>query len=108
MRLDFTYVVVYALALSLACAALADAAWLQRRGVATAAAVLSWGSLAAGVFDVVENIALLAMLRGAGMATAPPVAFAAASVKFALVAAALAVLVVGGLLRLFRTPERAT
>lgn len=108
VRLDFTYLVVYALALSLACAALADAPWLRQRAVTTAAAALSWGSLLAGALDAVENAALLAALRGAAMATAPPVAFAAASLKFALVAAALLLLATGGVLRLSRTPEHAT
>lgn len=108
LRLDFTYLVVYALALSLACAALADATWLGRRAVATAAAAMSWGSLAAGALDAVENVALLAVLRGAAMTMAPPVAFAAASLKFALVGAALTVLAIGGILRLLRTRGQAT
>ena len=95
LRLDFTYLVVYALALSLACAALADAVQGRRASLGRAAAALSWGSLIAGALDVVENLALFTVLRGGGSVTAPAIAFFAASLKFALLVAALAVLVTG-------------
>lgn len=101
LMLDFAYLLAYGMALSLACALVAD--WSRDRGspFARVAATVAWGSLAAAGFDVVENVALMLRLRGADASALAPVAFLAASIKFALVGAALVVIVGGALARLF-------
>lgn len=96
IRLDYTYIVVYALAFSLACAAVADAAGDRRVVLQRAAALASWGALVAAILDVIENLAMMSELGAGASGAAPGVAFAAASLKFLLLGAAVAVLLTGG------------
>jgi hypothetical protein len=88
--LDYPYLVSYALLLSLACAAIADrAGQLRRERWATVGAVLAWGALAAGLFDAVENAALLRVLDGHPEQPYPAIAYFCALPKFVLSAAAI-------------------
>ncbi|HEX6154136.1 MAG TPA: hypothetical protein VFZ19_11500 [Solirubrobacterales bacterium] len=104
LLIDFAFLIAYGTFLVLAVAAVRDL--LGRRGrtrlAAIGAVVVPFGALAAAC-DAVENACLLAVLDGAGSAF-PTLAFIFAATKFALLAAAIAYLVVGGALSLRRRP----
>jgi hypothetical protein len=103
--LDFGFLVLYPLALSLACALLSQAS--PGGGVAAAGAFLSRAVLLAGPLDAVENLALLRML-GAGPGDAPArLAAVCAGVKFLLVFCAFAYLLVRGAALLLARLRRA-
>ena len=83
--LDYPFLVGYASLQAPTCAAAADA--MRRRGWrarAAAGAAVSWGQLAAGGFDALENAALLGVLAGRRRRL-PAVARACATAKFALI-----------------------
>jgi hypothetical protein len=87
LLLDYPFLVTYATIQAIACESAARA--LERRGhrgMAAAGPPLAWGQLAAGGFDAVENTALLVTLTGRDDRP-PRVARAAATAKFALIAA---------------------
>jgi hypothetical protein len=92
LALDFLFIVLYVSALRLFCRWIAGHGtsphWRRVLRAAAAAAVV------AGALDAVENVALFAVLAG-HTGTWPVVAFVCASVKFALIAAVLAVACVG-------------
>jgi hypothetical protein len=99
--LDYPFLVSYALLYSLACGALADRAkGAGKARWATLGVVLSWASLGAGLFDALENAALLRILAGHPEQPYPALASASAAGKFVLSAAALLYLAVFGLLSL--------
>jgi hypothetical protein len=93
---DFAFIPAYTAALALACLLVAGA--FGPRTV-TAPALLraaAWLPLLAGLFDVVENLALLRMLRSAtAVSPWPQLAFACAAPKFVLVGLAAITLLVG-------------
>jgi hypothetical protein len=98
---DYPFLVSYALLYSLACGALAERAKRAgKAGWATLGVVLSWASLAAGLFDALENAALLRILGGHLGQPYPAVASASAAGKFVLSAATLVYIVVAGLFSL--------
>ena len=88
--IDYGYLVAYALLISLGCSAVADRfgragreTW-ARRGIP-----LGWAALGAGLFDAIENAALLRILSGHTAQPYPAIASTAATFKFALVIAAI-------------------
>jgi hypothetical protein len=93
LGLDYLYLVVYPAWFSLACALLArrSAGSLARVG-----ALLCWAVLAAGLFDAVENAALIRMLDAGASEAAAQLARACAAVKFSLLLAAAAYLLAAG------------
>ena len=94
--LDYPYLVCYALFFSLACSALSErAARLGRERWAAIGAALAWGALAAGLFDAIENAALLRVLDGHPGQPYPAIAYFCALPKFVLTSAALLYLIVG-------------
>lgn len=100
--IDFGFLFAYGAVLTLALAATRDLARRRdwRRMAAAGAAIASFGALAAG-FDALENICLLLTLDGAGAAL-PLLATIFASLKFLLLAVAIAYLIAGLGLRLVR------
>ncbi|HEU4905446.1 MAG TPA: hypothetical protein VFT19_04935 [Solirubrobacterales bacterium] len=98
--IDFGFLLAYGAFLTLALAATRDLARRRawRRMATVGAAIVSFGALAAG-FDALENICLLLTLDDAGAAL-PLLATIFASVKFLLLAIAIAYLLVGLGLRL--------
>jgi len=101
--LDFPFLVLYALALSAACAVLAARA-ADRGATALAAAgrLMVWAAPVAAALDAVENVALLRVLGGQTGQPWPGIAYGFASVKFVLLAVVIVYLVVGLLLTLGR------
>jgi hypothetical protein len=96
LYLDFPYLLAYGLFLTLAVAVVRDrvrACGLRRlSAIGTVAIVLP----AAGAsFDAIEDVGLLIALEGDGGDTAPLLAAVCASLKFALIAGAVAYLVAG-------------
>lgn len=94
IRLDFAFLAVYPLALSLACARLSES---PHDTLAPVGVFIAWAVLLAGPLDLVENLAMLRMLgAGANDALARLTSWCAA-LKFTLVFAALGYLVLQGL-----------
>lgn len=107
--LDFPFIVVYAFGLALAwllamrlarhCNAIGDNVIGTWTGVAQLAA------FAAGALDVVEDVALLKLIKGAGGAGWPALSFGCAALKFVLLSAGIlgvvGVLAYVGLYRLY-------
>lgn len=104
LLIDFAFMLAYGAFLVLAVGAVRDL--LGRRGwprlAAIGAVVVPFGAVAAAC-DAVENGCLLAVLDGAGSAF-PTLATIFAAIKFALLAAAIAYLVVGLALSLRARP----
>lgn len=100
--IDFGFLLAYGAFLTLALAATRDLArdrgWRRLSGIG--AVVVSFGALGAA-FDALENICLLLTLDGAGTAF-PLMATIFASIKFALLAVAIAYLLVSLAMRLRR------
>lgn len=87
--LDFGFLLLYPVALSLACAA-AGTYFEGRFG--TLGLVIAWSVLLAAPFDAFENVAVLKMLSGAVDAPWPQLSTVCAAFKFALVSAGFAYL----------------
>jgi hypothetical protein len=95
LTIDFAFLIAYGTFLTLAVAAVRDRSRRQgrRRLAAVGAVVVPFGA-AAAAFDAVENACLLAVLGESGSAF-PVLAAIFAAIKFALLVAAIAYLVVG-------------
>ena len=101
--LDFPLLVLYAIALSVACAVLAArAAERGRSTLASAGRAIAWAAPVAAALDAAENVALLQVLSGNVDQPWPGIVFGFASVKFALLAVVVVYLVVA----MARTAER--
>ncbi len=86
---DFAYLAVYAPTLALA-AGLALGPWAKRSArLGWLGVLLSWGALAAGALDVIENAAMLRMLADAPSDVLASLARICAIGKFALILAAV-------------------
>jgi hypothetical protein len=106
LYLDFPYLILYGLFFAAAC--LVVAARAAERGMSRLARLgrpLAWAALAAAACDAVENTALLRILGGHTDQPWPGIAFAFASAKFLLSAAALLYAIVGFLLTLRASAE---
>jgi len=100
VRWDFPFLVCYSLFLSIAAGSIAQRTsdlW-QFAGI-----LLSWGGLLAGAWDAVEDVSILQMLKGRTGVPWPQLSTLACVVKFTLLGAALAYVVVGVLVFLFRS-----
>jgi hypothetical protein len=95
LHLDFWFLASYAPALALLCAAAAERASGAR--LAAAGVALSWGQLAAGSLDAIENFALLRVLAAPTPGAWPALAAACAWPKFILVSAGLLYAISSGL-----------
>jgi hypothetical protein len=92
--LDFGFLIVYPLLLSLACAMLAESPFNQMAAVGI---FISWAMLAAGPLDAVENLALLRMLSLGASESLARLAGLCAGLKFLLVYSSLGYIVLQGL-----------
>ena len=90
LGLDFLFIPVYALTISLGCVMASDA--LRRRSwpLASPAAALIWGIFLAALLDVIENIALTTILFGSVSSPWPQIAQWCAVPKFGLLIVGLA------------------
>lgn len=94
IRIDFAFLAVYPLALSLVCARLSES---PHDTLAPVGVFIAWAVLLAGPLDLVENLAMLRMLGAGVSGTMARLASWCAAVKFTLVFAALGYLVLQGL-----------
>lgn len=96
--IDFAFLAIYPLALSLSCARLSES---PLDTMAPVGVFLAWAVLVAGPLDLVENLAMLRMLGRGASDTMARLASWCAGVKFTLVYAALGYLVLQSLVVLF-------
>ncbi len=85
LGLDYLFLVLYASAIGLGCLRVAR----------PAGPALAWGQIGAALLDAVENFALIRLLLGSDNAVWPTLAWGCAAVKFALVGAGLAYVLLG-------------
>jgi hypothetical protein len=99
--IDYAYILAYGTFLGLAAAATRDLARRRswRRMAAFGGAAISF-AVAGAAFDAIEDVGLLLAVNGNGGDLAPRLGQVCASLKFALLAVAIAYLLVGLLLRL--------
>jgi hypothetical protein len=101
--LDFPFMAAYGAFFALAALAIRDfAVATGRRALAAAGRVAPACAIGAALFDAAENVLWLLLLGGRGGDLAPPVATACASIKFLLIALAIAYSLWGLVARLRR------
>jgi hypothetical protein len=96
--LDYPFLVIYPLLLSLACGMLGDSLGNARAFVG---AFISWGVLLAGPLDAIENYELLKMVESGASEDMAKVAGWCAGTKFVLIFSALGYIVAAGIMNLF-------
>jgi hypothetical protein len=94
LRLDFGFLILYPLLLSLACAMLTES---PLNSMAVVGCFVSWATLAAGPLDAVENFTLLRMLDVGASGCLARLAGWCAGVKFLLVYSGLGYIALQGL-----------
>ena len=85
LGLDYLFIVCYVGAIGLGCSLLAVNLRQRFRALAYIGVTLAWAQLLAGVFDSIENVALLKLLLGSEQAAWARVARACAISKFLIV-----------------------
>ena len=98
LYVDFAYLIAYSVFLAVGCTIASER--LRRRGmrrIADIGPLLGWAMFAAGLFDAIEDVALLRVLDG-HTATWPGIALYAAIPKFAIAGIGLAYVVLGAVL----------
>ncbi|MBU0512255.1 MAG: hypothetical protein KKD28_05190 [Chloroflexi bacterium] len=101
LGLDFLFIPVYALTISLGCVMAADVLRRHAWPLASPGAVLIWGVFLAALLDVIENIALTITLFGSVLSPWPQIAQWCAVPKFALLFLGLVYALFGAVVRLF-------
>jgi hypothetical protein len=99
LLIDFGFLILYPLAISLGCGMLAES---PHNSFGAPGLFVSWAVLAAGPLDAAENFALLHMLGSGASEAAARVAGWCAGLKFVLVYAGLGYFVLQGLAVLLR------
>jgi hypothetical protein len=89
LGIDYLFLFAYSICISLACA-LTSQRYGSDSWPCIAGTLLSWGALLAAALDAVENVALTRLLFGSQAPFLPPLARHAALLKFGLVFAGLA------------------
>jgi hypothetical protein len=97
LGLDFLFLIVYALFISLSCARIAAALKDGHSIFFRVGVVLAWAQFFAAVLDAVENLALIHLLLNSSHRWLPCLARWCAMVKFSIVGAGL-IFISGGLL----------
>jgi hypothetical protein len=91
--LDFLFILAYSTALGLACV-LGQELYQSHNfgaklGLPWIGGLFAWGVFVAGMLDVIENLALMVVLRGTRHEIWPQLAYSCAALKFALLFAAI-------------------
>lgn len=85
IKYDFLFLLIYPVAFSLICGLLGSySRSYSLEGLASFGAAISWIVLLAGLFDALENTAILKMLSGSTAFPVPQIATIAAGTKFSL------------------------
>lgn len=93
LGLDYLFLCLYPIFISLGCALAATHLRQTHKRLAYVGLVLSWAQIPAGLFDAIENWALLNLLRGSACTFLPRLAWWCAAVKFIIVISGLTFLV---------------
>lgn len=104
LYLDFPFLVVYPVLLSLVCAMLAARRVCR---LSDAGIFLSWWVLAAAPLDAIENLALLRMVNHGPHGALAGLAGVSATLKFALLLTALTWILIQGVALLLKPPRSA-
>lgn len=107
LGLDFLFLFAYPASIGVACSLVARAFAARVRPLSVGGEVLAWALPVAGVLDAIENYALIRLLLGARHPVLPPLAYWCAVVKFAIVAAGLAFVLIFGMAALALSRRRA-
>ena len=97
LGLDFLFLIVYALFISLSCIQVAVALKVDHSIYFSVAVVLAWAQFLAAILDVIENLALIHLLLNSSREWLPGLARWCAVVKFSIVGAGL-IFIFGGLM----------
>lgn len=91
--LDFAFILAYSTALGLACVLGQELYQSQNIGVKLAfpwiGGLFAWGVFVAGLLDVIENLALMVVLRGTRHEIWPQLAYSCAALKFLFLGTAI-------------------
>jgi len=98
LGLDYLFLIVYALFISLACVRIARHFKFRFSSLATWGFVLGWAQFLAALLDAIENFALINLVFGSQRETWPIIARWCALVKFGIVGPGLVYILVGILL----------
>lgn len=97
LGLDYLFIVAYTTSIALGCVLVAQALFNKRSSFAMLGRGLAWALFIAGLLDAIENYALIHLLVGSQDALWPLLAQWCAIPKFAIVAAGLLYVIIGGL-----------
>ncbi len=97
LGLDYLFLIVYALFISLACVLIGRRSGPKYRLWAYWGFVLGWGQLLAALLDAIENFALIRLILGSPRDVWPIIARWCAIVKFSIVGAGLAYILIGAI-----------
>lgn len=98
LGLDYLFLIAYAATIALACGMAAEALTARGSRLGPWGLRLSWAQWIAAACDMVENLALILLLRGASAPGLAETAWGCAAVKFSLVGIGLAYAAAGFLL----------
>lgn len=98
LGLDYLFLIVYALFISLACVLIARYLTFKIAFLAICGMVLSWGQFLAGLLDAIENFALVQLVLGSSRPFWPITARWCATIKFCIVGAGLVYILIGTLI----------
>jgi len=98
LGLDYLFLIVYALFISLACVRIARHLKIRFSFLATWGFVLGWAQFLAALLDAIENFALIKLTLGSLRETWPVIARWCALVKFGIVGLGLVYILTGTLL----------
>ena len=97
LGLDYLFLIVYAVFLSLACTQVSKALAQRSPLLAIAGAILAWAQILAAICDAVENSVLFALLLNSEQLWLPTVARTCAIIKFTIVGTGL-MYIAGGII----------
>jgi hypothetical protein len=109
LLLDYGYMISYGGFFTLAGLATRDLAHTRGwRRLAAAGTIIPFFAAAAAIFDAIENVFLLLVLKGHGGGYAPLIATICSSIKFTLITIAIVYVLCGLVMRLRREPTPAS
>jgi hypothetical protein len=82
---DFLFIPVYVAAIGIDCGISAKQIRKKLWPLASLGTILAWAIILAGIFDIIENIALAIMLLDQAAAPLPQIAFWCAALKFVII-----------------------
>jgi len=95
--IDFLFIPVYVATIGVGCGWAAYMIQRKRWPLSSLGTILAWAIIVAGIFDIIENIALIKMLLGHINTPLPQIAFWCAAAKFVLIILGLSYIAYGAL-----------